>query len=152
MNDLLGIAPITIKALSWKEPFASLMLHGKIETRTWKTKYRGLVLICASKKAYSEMDLIGLCGEVGSQLILGMINSTVIREQPGKAIAVGTLVDCRPMRVEDVAKCFVKYNPKLYCHVYENVIPIEPFDWKGSQGWKDVPQLIVESLLLKYKF
>jgi hypothetical protein len=43
-----------IRALTWKEPYASLMLHGKIETRTWYTKYRGLVLICAGLKHYNE--------------------------------------------------------------------------------------------------
>lgn len=41
-----------IRALSTKQPYASLMLHGKVETRTWDSKYLGWVLICASKQAY----------------------------------------------------------------------------------------------------
>jgi ASCH domain. len=40
-----------MKAISLKEPWASLMLEGKktIETRVWKTNYRGKLLLCASK-------------------------------------------------------------------------------------------------------
>lgn len=40
-----------MKALSVKQPWASLIFHGKnIENRTWKTKFRGTVLIHASAK------------------------------------------------------------------------------------------------------
>lgn len=39
-----------MKVLSIKEPFASLIAHGikKIETRSWKTNYRGEIYIHAS--------------------------------------------------------------------------------------------------------
>lgn len=40
-----------MKALSVKNPWASLIFHGKnIENRTWKTSFRGTVLIHASAK------------------------------------------------------------------------------------------------------
>jgi hypothetical protein len=41
----------TYKAISLKQPFASLVASGKktIETRKWTTKYRGDLLICSSK-------------------------------------------------------------------------------------------------------
>ena len=41
-----------MKALSVKEPWASLIRSGKktIETRTWNTNYRGKLLICTSQK------------------------------------------------------------------------------------------------------
>jgi len=40
-----------MKALSIKEPYASLIAEGikKVEIRTWKTKYRGKFLVHASK-------------------------------------------------------------------------------------------------------
>ena len=38
IQEIASGAPI--RSLVWKEPFASLMLQGKIETRTWSTKYR----------------------------------------------------------------------------------------------------------------
>lgn len=41
-----------MKALSVKNPWAELIARGEktIETRTWKTSYRGDLLICASAK------------------------------------------------------------------------------------------------------
>lgn len=48
----------SIRALWWREPYASLMLQGKVETRTWNTNYRGLVLICASIKPYDDADIL----------------------------------------------------------------------------------------------
>ena len=50
-----------MKALSIRQPWAWLIIHGgkDIENRTWKTKYRGPVLIHAGKKidmaAYSRL-------------------------------------------------------------------------------------------------
>ena len=133
----------TVRALSWKEPFASLMIIGKIETRTWDTKYRGLVLICASQKKYTEGDIIAISGEVQAQrLLVDFVNKKRIIENPGKAIAIGRLIDSRPMTPNDESATFVKYRPGLYCHVYADVTPIKPFDWKGSQGWRTVSEEI----------
>lgn len=128
-----------IRALSWKQPFATLMAHGKIETRTWYTSYRGLVLICASKKEYGEKKLIRIAGldqynrinqvvkEVGQDKIL---------EGRGHALYVAELVDCRQMTIHDQDQCFVQYDPILYCHIYKNVRAIKPIPWKGTLGWK----------------
>lgn len=132
-----------LRALSWKQPYAQLMLHGKIETRTWNTKYRGWVLICASKTSYSAR----LQHEIsGKQWIKAMdifvADKTNINDLLGKAIAIGRLEDSRFMRIEDEEKCFVDFRPGLYCHIYEDVQPIVPFDWKGTQGWKEVSQEI----------
>jgi ASCH domain len=45
-----------MKALSIKQPWASLIAHGikDIENRTWKTKFRGRIFIHASAKGYSN--------------------------------------------------------------------------------------------------
>lgn len=135
-----------IRALNWKQPFASLMLFGKIETRTWETKYRGLVLICASKIPYSEGQIQNISGEVLTQSALVALLKAGHIEPLAKAMAVGRLVDCRPMRKEDEAKCFVQYYPDLWCHVYEDVKAIKPFDWKGAQKWKKVDQEIINKI------
>lgn len=137
-----------IRALSWKQPFASLMLLGKIETRTWPTKYRGWVLICSSKVAYSEVQLFGISGEAVTQKIFVSLFTTRIKEIKGSAIAIGRLVDCRSMRFSDESKCYVKYYPDLYCHVYEDVRAIKPFTWKGSQGWKKLSQDVINKIEL----
>ncbi len=149
-----------MRALSWKQPYASLMLHGKIETRTWKTSYRGLVLICASQKQYVEHELFALAGEAGAQRIFNFINKNGIREPLGKAIAVGRLIDCRPMTLKDEGDCYVKYKKpwivenkqgkhvtkRLWCHIYDDVKPIEQFDWKGSQGWGTVVKADIDRI------
>ena len=151
-------------ALSWKQPYAELMLHGKKETRKWATDYRGLVLICASKSGYSFNQVRNISGDkqiVRITKTLGRNFDNLLNNyNSGKAIAIGRLVDCRPMLLSDEDDCFVQYRPpwteivrtksgkekeakrKLYVHIYEDVKPIEHFDWKGKQGWKEVPDEI----------
>lgn len=130
------------RALSWREPFASLMLppFNKIETRSWSTKYRGPVLICASQKAYSGNTVARICGEKQWYRIIDLISNKELYgpghiSASGNAIASGYLVDCRPMTKADEEKCFVQYFPDLWCHVYEDVRPIKPFPWKGTRRW-----------------
>lgn len=133
-----------IRALSLRQPFASLMLppFNKIETRTWSTNYRGLVLICASQKGYPWNVVRDICGAKQFNRITNFIGTHKLRlsATDGHAIAIGNLVDCRPMTKEDEDKCFVQHFPDLWCHVYENVRPIKPFPWKGSQGWKTLTE------------
>lgn len=139
---------VKLLALSWKEPFASLMLHGKIETRTWPTKYRGLVLICASKVSYSAGSILEISGSDYTR-IENICGYKWEMCTPGYAIAIGRLVDCRPMQPKDEAKCFVKYYKDLFCHIYEDVQPITPIAWKGKQGWTNVSQDLIRSIVLK---
>ena len=156
---------LSIRALSWKQPFADLMLFDKIETRTWSTKYRGWVLICASKTGYSVDQINKISGVFQEQRIIDVLEKYYdtfekpinIKDRTGHAIAIGKLVDCRPMRKTDENACFVKYKEpwtvtplkkngevgkekkkQLWCHIYDEVIPIVPFAWKGSQGWREL--------------
>lgn len=135
-----------IRGLSMKQPYASLMLYGKEETRTWHTNYRGLVLICVSKAPYTIDSILNIAGKnqfarimdiVQKEQLSGRYNNTL-----GKAIAVGRLVDCRIWAIENPErtkesedKCFVKYQFGLYRHIYENVRAIEPFDIKGKLNY-----------------
>lgn len=137
-----------ILALSWKQPYGSLMLHGKIETRVWETKYRGRVLICTSKAAYSQDAALSISGAYQFQRLCHRLLNDESIDVNGYAIAIGTLVDCRPMTPDDEDKTFVQYREpwvdktgkrrRLFCHVYEDVQAIEPFPWQGSQGWREV--------------
>jgi len=105
-----------MKALSIKQPWASLIAQGKktIETRTWKTNYRGPLLICASKKP------------------------TIHNLPTGCAIALVTLIGCRSMQVEDAnaAQC------ELYDHAWSwmlsDIRPIVPFCVRGLPGLFDI--------------
>lgn len=134
-----------IRALWWRQPYATLMLHGKIETRTWGTEYRGLVLICASKLPYTVDDVAAISDkhclsiheilkqESKPDFDYGRPFSNIPQ---GVAIAVGRLVESRLMVRADEKKAFVVYYPELYCHLYADVTPIKPFEIKGCQGWK----------------
>jgi len=125
-----------VMALWWKQPYASAMLIGKIETRTWKTNVRGKVLICASKEEYSFREVDRISGNTRDRLYSELTFKAQTLGNFGNAIAIGDLVDCRPMTPEDKEKCFVRYREGLYCHVYENVRAIKPFEMKGCQGWR----------------
>lgn len=134
-----------IRGLSWKQPFAELMKHGKVETRTWETEWRGLVLICASVNPYSDRELVAMSGREQYTRILQLLGPKWFNQvKRGSAIAVGRLVACRSMSTtesaerEMEAKTFVKYNPLLHLHIYEDVTPIEPFPWRGQLGWQKV--------------
>ena len=128
-----------IRALSLKEPYASLMLYDKIETRPRITNYRGWVLICASKVPYSDEDIRRISGAEDYHRIYVTLDYYLdnhITDNLGKAIAVGYLSECRLMQEADSKKSFVKFNRGIYCYVFEHVQPIKPFNWQGSQGWK----------------
>lgn len=140
-----------IRALSWKQPFATLMLHDKIETRTWATHYRGLVLICASKKSYTDEQIKNICGAEQFERIKFIYSYTDMFSNEGQAIAIGELVDCRPMRKEDEDICFVEYHPDLFCHVYKDVKEIEPFDFKGGMKWKKLTDDEINKIKIIYK-
>jgi len=124
------------------------MTHGKIETRRWHTTYRGWVLICASKTPYSVDTVFNISGQAGMDRITGVVSSAHCFKDMllGKAIAIGRLVDCRLMQPEDEEKAFVEYYPDLYSHIYEDVQPIIPYEWKGTQGWKEVSMEVKEKI------
>lgn len=143
------VTALEIRALSWKQPMAELMKHGKTETRTWATDYRGLVLICSSFAPYSDRELIALCGHEQYARILQLLGPKWFNAvKRGSAIAVGRLASCYSLYLQPQRKdyeeqkaaaeqqTFVKYNPALYSHNYTDVTAIETFPWRGQLGWK----------------
>lgn len=127
-----------IRALSWRNPYAEMMLHGKIETRTWNTKYRGWVLICASQKGYLMESVDAISGELHAGRMVMEIGHYWANnlKSHGNAIAIGKLVNTWQMRPQDEDDCYVMHKESLWCHEYVCVTPIEQFGFKGSQGWR----------------
>lgn len=75
-----------MKALSFKQPFAELILQGKkkIEIRKWKTKFRGEFLIHASKIPDKEsMKKFGF-KELPCGFILGKVTLVDVKEYKNK--------------------------------------------------------------------
>jgi hypothetical protein len=130
-----------IKALCWKQPFASLMLPPwhKIETRTRRSHWRGLVLIVATASPYKDHELVRLCGGVHAlsiQVKLGEVLN-------GHAIAIGRLIDCRPMgelQSQYHPLTYIKpiHHADRYAWIFAGVNAIQPIPLKGFQGWRDV--------------
>ena len=108
MKKIKKMEKESMLALSWKQPFGIAMLHGKIETRTWNTKYRGLVLICASRIPYSKNQIIEITGAHQFNRLNEVCNG--LTSKVGNAIAVGRLVDCRKMARQKRAIFFGKFT------------------------------------------
>lgn len=99
-----------MKAISLKEPWASLVLEGRktIETRVRRTNYRGKLLLCASKDPKSEIS--------------------------GRAFATAELVDIRPMVKADEKEACCKVYEGAYAWILSDITAIKPFGVKGSLG------------------
>jgi len=105
-----------MKAISIKQPFASMIANGEktLETRTWNTKHRGEILIVASK------------------------NPKIGGLPTGVALCIVTIIDCRDMLPSD--------EPKACCKIYKNAMvwvlgkvkKIKPFVVKGRLSIYDV--------------
>lgn len=114
-----------MKALSIKQPWANMIVAGEktIETRTWCTDYRGLLLIVSSKAPRIE--------------------------PAGYALAIGKLIDCRPMTKIDEEEACCEIYPSAYAWVLTNIKRIEPFPVKGKLGLYEVNFIFEDSFLLK---
>ncbi len=120
-----------MKVVSIKEPFASLITHGikKIETRSWKTNYRGKILIHSSLTKQEIRDSIKHL--VDFELIRGYI------------LCEAELVDCIYMTeefIEDLKKnnyteyLCGRYEVGRYAWELNNIKPIKPIKAKGQLG------------------
>lgn len=125
-----------MKVVSIIEPWASLIKEKVkyIETRSWKTNYRGKIYIHASLKKVPKKD-----GRINN-----LINLLKDKEfKYGHIIAEATLVDCIYMDEEFISK--IKHNNKEYiCGEYsigryawilEDIKELsKPISAKGSLG------------------
>jgi len=104
-----------LKALSLKQPWANMIASGEktIETRKWPTDYRGPLLIVSSKSP----DI----------------------PPAGCAVALATLVACRPMTHadQDAAKCALYSG--AYAWVLRDIRRLKPFPVRGQLGIYEVP-------------
>ena len=119
-----------MKVLSIREPYASLILSGvkKIETRSWKTNYRGELYIHAS---------------LGKSSPSPEVMKLVLYTNPGYILCKAMLVDCVYMTKEYVEQ-MKKDNPieylcgdyqeGRYAWVLDDVEPVEPILVKGHLG------------------
>ena len=97
--------------------------------------------VCTSKAAYNEKSVKNICGDyLFKKMCAAMKTDTGTLDLNGYAIAVGRLIDSRPMRLQDVDAAFVKHSTDLHAHVYTDVRAIEPFAWKGQLGLREITE------------
>ncbi|WP_286895002.1 MULTISPECIES: ASCH domain-containing protein [Sphingobacterium] len=88
-----------MKALSIKQPWASLIAHGikDIENRTWATKHRGTIYIHASGKPSFNNLTLNLTHDQIDQMVLGdfcQLDSRSIAYPKSAIIGTVDIVDC----------------------------------------------------------
>lgn len=144
----------TVKAVSLWQPWASLISLGlkHYETRSWKTSYRGKLLICSTAKStkVQHQQYLKICNEVK----LPSWNEDNFPH--GQAIAICDLVDCIEMTTEFIAQqsqteiLCGNWQIGRYAWKLKNIQPItKPFAVKGKQGLFNVSSTNLEHYLNK---
>lgn len=107
---MLDSSSVRVRALSIKQPWASMIARGEktVEVRSWRTPYRGRLLIVASRRP--------AMGPAGC------------------ALAVADLVDCRPMVPSDEGAACGPVAPHSFAWILREVRPINPFPVRGRLG------------------
>ena len=143
-----------MRTLAFWQPYGSLMLRGKIETRVVEVGRKppfplGDYLFYTTQKATDKELLEKWCGEEILDDMLDILVKEPTYTLDGYAIAIAKLVSIRPMTKEDESKCFIKYfgttekvdkegKVRYYhqnCLIFENIERIEPFKFEfGKQG------------------
>ena len=125
-----------MKALSIKQPWTGLIAGGfkTIETRTWPTKYRGELLICASKKA-----VIGMGHEFYLHRLCSVNACTV---------CIVNLVDCVPMEPKHEKEAMCRVYVGAWAWILEEVQIVKQIPISGKLGIYEIPYLTLETLEL----
>ncbi len=122
-----------MKVLSIKEPFATFIASGDklIETRSWRTNYRGEIFIHASGTKLAREYLT-------NKYVISLI--TNLNLNFGNIICKANLIDCIYMDDNFLNK--IKLNTKeynlglyekgRYAWIFEDVEPIYPIPAKGK--------------------
>lgn len=125
-----------MKVLSIKEPYATLIKDKKkfIETRSWKTKYRGELYIHASISKISKTV-------ADRKELMNLVNNSEMNY--GKIICKCNLVDCVYMdedfvnKIKDNHQEYIcgEYREGRYAWILDNIEPLDkPILAKGSLG------------------
>jgi hypothetical protein len=155
MKDLFGEEKI--RTLGLYQPYASLMLNGKVETR-WVANDRkppfpfGWYLIYSCKKAYKDFEFKHISGEFYQDAKTVLTNEPTVTLN-GHAIAVGYLIKkmkafplMMPETYVGLKNIAEQINPfedannliidghTLWALTFQNVKRIKPFPFKGKQG------------------
>ena len=144
-----------MKALTIQQPWATLVAIGakRIETRSWRTSYRGPLAIHAAKgfpKWARQFTTAPVCYETVRRFTAAQGSGTFPAYPTGVVLATCTLVDCVPIRgvepVSELERAFGDYSDGRYAWMLANVVPLPtPISAKGALGlWEWEPALEVK--------
>ena len=143
-----------MKALTVKQPWARLIFLGKnVENRSWKTNYRGKLLVHAGK-AFDYDALLFLHKHDAVNLLRSMlvhfkVKFDLVNCQPighddkecGAIIGSVDVVDC----VENSKSRWAQ--PGVFHWILENPVEFQkPIPCKGAQGLWNTPKEVIESI------
>ena len=158
-----------MKALSLWEPWASLMMLGAktIETRSWPTKHRGPLLICAAQGGLRQDELwrksrTGVFRAAlapitnDNRIYLGKFNFYF-----GHALCAVDLVDCLPTESAEIRRIidadeneylFGNYEPGRFAWITRNARPLRnPVRVTGRQRLFNVPDDVIAPVMREPK-
>ncbi len=121
-----------MKALSLQQPWAEFILQGKkkIETRKWKTQFRGTFFIHASRQVDKKHMLEFGFSALPTGCIVGKADLVDVKEYPTKE-ALDADVEQHCLRLENLDK-------KRYGFVLANVTRVTPKQMKGKLNFFEV--------------
>lgn len=124
-----------LKALSIRQPFASLVVSGmkKLEVRSKQTTFRGRLLICSSLTLHDGL-MINPLNQEQVTCLQYVWDSCKIPLLFGFGIGFVDLVGCRPMVVEDETLSLVPFQENHFVWELANPITIDAFKVKGQLG------------------
>jgi hypothetical protein len=153
-----------MKCISLYNPWAYLISIGakKIETRSWYTSHRGLLLIHAADKW--NKNLADICNQEPFYSALKSDNQIFSKNifSFGCIIAMVDLYDCQKIINKNESFNFVNsllpegdeysfgdYNIGRYMWLLRNIRRIESIRFRGNQGLFNVPNEIIKKLKLQ---
>lgn len=132
-----------MRGLTLWQPWASLVALGPLakphETRSYRTRYRGPLVIHAAKTKHKRLQTATLeANGALSPIGLGLPNPLPF----GVIVAVAELTGCRPMGgpagavpAHDLDRAFGDWSPGRFAWRLENVVALaEPIEAKGYQS------------------
>ncbi len=141
MDSAANIRPgDTVKAISLWEPWATLMAFGAktIETRSWMTRHRGALLICAGLKGDESTKTIPeFAAALGGDWADWQLNfgcAVALVDLDG-CIGTRTAAHHRPLaQAIEAERPFGDYSPQRFCWVTKTLRRLKPFPVTGRQG------------------
>lgn len=135
-----------MKGLTLTQPWASLIAsgHKRVETRVWRTNYRGPIAIHAAKGFPADAQYFA-----SEERSFGRITGNV----PLSAIvAVANLNGCRftedvVSQISDLERRLGNYSPGRYAFFLSDIRALpEPIPFRGALSLWNVPDDIVEQI------